>query len=986
MPLAATNHFEISAEMLEATRISVSRARDLDLNFLKDILFKADTPEYNGYNTRHCRETGMSPAPKSAVVYLPLINMKPGDPTTVLTSINRALEVTRSANQEILVLTCDQAIYKIVVDISFHQPELLTSVVAILGGMHFIMDFVGCIGALMAESGLKEVLASSFGSVDKMLQGKKYPQNVRALRLLTEELLRSVLKKEGPHLTSMDDLDKVLDGLSAQSRTTRLWVDNVIRPTFLMMMFCRASHEGDWPLHVKIAESMVPYMFAAHKYNYARYGLYFVRSMTWLDPELLGRFCRGEQSLHHTAGLYNGQWSDMFIETNWMRKGHGPGGIIGNTESPQTMATWVYSMDATMTLTGDLKKMSGKEDSIQMTHKEESASRIHQDGQDRQSIRSTLESYIDPLDPGSHAQGCLLNISTGQLAQPNVNVDRALEIGTEQLKQFEASWPEGFYTSLQKQVVTFGVQKKRLAVGDNVIINQEAIYARVLGLLVSQRDLDLQQVLATELTAYPPSMFTADGQMRIATGKSTLKKILQVEVSERLATSPTSMVVDASALLWTLNWPTHGTIETFITGFKVWLSKCLSETDVYLCFDRYFDYSTKSTTRSSRTNTTRVHQLNCKTRLPARDAVLKNSANKKQLNLLICEQILNDDSYLQNVTRAHKLVISVDQAAPKQVSKGRKTSHLDLVSTQEEADIIITQQAIYLAKEDPQSHVRVICEDTDVFALLLYFYTKEKLQTSLTMQSPIKNRCCIDIKETAHKHLKIMPEILALHALSGCDTVAATYGIGKTKAIAVAQKGYKLDQLGQPTADFDKALQQATEFIGACYGVTTGLSSMTEIRQILWSQKTGKSTTAPKLCSLPPTNEAFEQNVRRAHYQVCQWYSALTGDSPPLDPVDYGWEADDINKCLLPRNMKDGIPYAPEYILKLVRCACASDQPCKSGKCGCMGRQLPCTMFCACSVGSVCANPFNVKETASDGDGDEGNEDLNNNDDDGDDD
>jgi len=50
----------------------------------------------------------------------------------------------------------------------------------------------------------------------------------------------------------------------------------------------------------------------------------------------------------------------MFIETNWMRKGHGPGGIIGTTERPQTMAVWVFSMDVTMTMTSDLKKMSGK--------------------------------------------------------------------------------------------------------------------------------------------------------------------------------------------------------------------------------------------------------------------------------------------------------------------------------------------------------------------------------------------------------------------------------------------------------------------------------------------------------------------------------------------------------------------------------------------------------------------------------------------------
>lgn len=966
MPLAATVQFEISDDFIHATQVSLARARDLDFTFLNDVLFKANTPEYNGYNTRLCRESGMSPAPKSAVVYLPLINMKPTDPTTVLTSITRGIEVTRNSNQDILVLTCDQAIYKIVVDITFHQPELLTNVVPILGGMHFLMDFVSCIGTLLADGGLKEILSTTFGSIDKMLQGKKYPQNVRALRLLTEELLQPVFEKDNLHITSMDDLENVLDELSALSRTTKMWVNNIIKPTFLMMRFCRASHEGDWALHIKTAEDMLPYMFAAHKYNYGRYGLYYVRSMTWLEPKILDRFCRGEQSLHHTAGIYNGQWSDMFIETNWMRKGHGPSGIIGMTESPQTMATWVFSMDATMTLIGDFKKMSGGEDNVQMTHKEESPSRIGRDGDDRQSLRRTLLSCINPMDPDTHVTGSLLNIWSGQLAQPNVNVDRALDIGREQLIRFERLWPEGFYNSLSNEVVTFATKKKRLTVGEHAVIDQEAIYARVIGLLVSQRDLNFQQVIATELTAYPPSMFHADGKMRIATGKSTLKKNIQVEVSQRLTISPTAIVMDVSAVIWTIDWPAHGTIGTFISGFKLWLSRQLSEADVYMCFDRYHDYSTKSSTRSARATASRVHHFTLTTPLPARDAVLKNYSNKARLNTLICEQILSDKEFLQNVTHDHKLVVTGDNSVPTQVSKGRKSARLDLASTHEEADIFITQQAIHIAKEDAESRVCVVCDDTDVFALLLFFYFSEKLESSMRMQSPIKGRSCIDIKETAHRHANIVPSILALHALTGCDSVAATHGVGKVTAIAVARKGHILDQLGQPTADIIEVVKQSTAFMAACYGCKTPCSTMTECRQQQWAQKTGKSTSAPKLCSLPPTTEAFEQNVRRAHYQVAQWYSALSGDPPPLNAVDYGWEADDTNKCLIPRNMKDGVPYAPEHILKLVKCGCLSERPCRGGNCGCMGHQLPCTMFCACGGGPACLNPFNAREHATD--------------------
>ena len=47
--------------------------------------------------------------------------------------------------------------------------------------------------------------------------------------------------------------------------------------------------------------------------------------------------------------------------------------------------------------------------------------------------------------------------------------------------------------------------------------------------------------------------------------------------------SPTAIVyfvVDVLAVIWTLEWPTHGTVATFISGFKMWLSLQLSEADV----------------------------------------------------------------------------------------------------------------------------------------------------------------------------------------------------------------------------------------------------------------------------------------------------------------------------------------------------------------------------------------------------------------------
>ena len=578
--------------------------------------------------------------------------------------------MTRDANQDILIITADAAIYKVIVDISFHQPDLLGSMVAVLGGMHLLMDFVACIGTLTTDCGLKEVLGTTFGSVEKMLSGKKYPQNVRALRLLVEELLRPVLESET--ITSMEDLEKELEQRSSQSRTTKMWVDIIIRPVLIIMLYCRASHENDWLLHLKATEMMIPYMFASHKYNYSRYGLYYVWSMGWIDQDILNKFCNGQQSLHHTTGLFNGEWSDMFIETTWMRKGHGPGGIIGNTENAQTMATWVYSMDTVMTLTGDLKKMGNiNEVKCKEKHKEEFPSRIRHDGDDRRAIQQTLSSFIDPLNPELHADGSLLNIVSGQVANVGVNVDNSVEIGKSMMTEFETSWPEGFYTSISKRVATFAEKKKRLTVAGKDVVDPEAIYQRVLGLLISQRDLDLQAVFATELTAYPPSMFDRDGNMRLATGKSTLKRNLQVEITQRNALSPTALVVDVSAVLWTIDWPSHGTVETFISNFKLWLSKRITQSDVYICFDRYHDYSIKSSTQNSRSTTPRVFKLTTLTPLPSRDAVLKNYKNKIQLNKLLCQHILTDDEFLRLVTQSHVLVVTGEDFVPIQVIKAR---------------------------------------------------------------------------------------------------------------------------------------------------------------------------------------------------------------------------------------------------------------------------------------------------------------------------
>ena len=247
----------------------------------------------------------------------------------------------------------------------------------------------------------------------------------------------------------------------------------------------------------------------------------------------------------------------------------------------------------------------------------------------------------------------------------------------------------------------------------------------------------------------------------------------------------------------------------------------------------------------------------------------------------------------------------------------------------------------------------------DVFAMLIYFYHICHLIMPMFMSSPIKDRASFDIAATAAENHDIAPDVLAIHGLTGCDTVASTYGIGKATAVKVAKDGALLHSIGEQTSNLNDVQAQATSFMAKCHGKhVESCRSMTEARQKIWAHKTGKGTSsAPKLCSLPPTSEAFLENVKRCHLQVCLWKSAIYPDPPLLDPLDFGWEADHSNKTVEPRTLPDNTALAPDYVLKLIRCMCHMQEPCKAAHCSCVCNQLACTIFCVCEGSKHCCNP-----------------------------
>ena len=117
--------------------------------------------------------------------------------------------------------------------------------------------------------------------------------------------------------------------------------------------------------------AMLPYFRAAECHNYARYCTFYIHEMKSLDPQIL-RKMQTDAFVRQNPGIYNSTWTDMFIETMYMRLGQGPAGTAGLATENNQMVKWALSFTLSAELSQQTLAKSGHEiHSVQLHHKEE---------------------------------------------------------------------------------------------------------------------------------------------------------------------------------------------------------------------------------------------------------------------------------------------------------------------------------------------------------------------------------------------------------------------------------------------------------------------------------------------------------------------------------------------------------------------------------------------------------------------------------------
>ena len=110
------------------------------------------------------------------------------------------------------------------------------------------------------------------------------------------------------------------------------------------------------------------------------------------------------------------------------------------------------------------------------------------------------------------------------IVHSDVNVDESSTMGKQQLSNFQANLPNGYYRTFSRNIKWTGGR----------ILIPEFFYARALSLMLTNPDLDFKKFLSQELAYFPPSLFEKKDVLRRAKQKSKVVTVSKIEANSRL--------------------------------------------------------------------------------------------------------------------------------------------------------------------------------------------------------------------------------------------------------------------------------------------------------------------------------------------------------------------------------------------------------------------------------------------------------------------
>ena len=522
------------------------------------------------------------------------------------------------------------------------QPKSshLRRIVLMLGGFHEEMSALGSVGTIMDGSGIKDVLSTVYaeGSVEAMLSGKAAARAFRGHQLLDTALniitLSKVLNIPIVDQSSIDknsqsdadqsilhniqeriklikkgksDLDSVLNcdelktldekvstwkkNMKATSRTAALWIQyQDMIASIRQLVF--SARTGNWLLYLNSHNRLLKYLAATGHNNYVKSLSIFLSKMKMLPsshPKIYEHFINGKFIIRRGDKFFSGIFGDLHMEQVYMGHIKSPGGLSqGRGFSELTRLTYFMSMPACAEVSKSLHEITGN-CRIEKNHKDLTEARMSRDNQDIQKILD----YLIPRCPFEELPE-LRSLSSGITADIAVNCDKAEEVGKKIILDMEGKTISDYTFERKKQVKTLASVRYIQHEGEEVIIDPQILFQRLV--MVGERSMDLDNMFSYELCSYPASLFDKHVLMRSAQKGDLIRALVDL-TSSNCVLKPQdigpghSYVLDGGNLLHQVQWK-KGSL-TYGTLVDIYVSFVCQYSSATVIFDGYPECSTK---------------------------------------------------------------------------------------------------------------------------------------------------------------------------------------------------------------------------------------------------------------------------------------------------------------------------------------------------------------------------------------------------------
>lgn len=707
-----------------------------------------------------------------------------------------------------------------------------------------------------------------------------------------------------------------------------------------MFALIRSFREADFELYKSSLDELIPYFFANNNTNYARWLPIHLRDMLSIEnqhPDVAREFKKGNFAIHKSPKNFSSMAIDQAHEqNNAIIKGDG--GAIGLTEDPSALRRWTVAGPEVSRLLAEYENSAGSKTKVNnLQHHEQNLTTQRAFYKNVKSLTTTLEELGNPFQEETTD---LLTLDTKDIADPTRSALVATHHtrGKEQYTAFlNGLAAEEFYQPIKKNMVAFFKHAQVPTTTKEKELKADCQLFSRLFISCQSRQCDLEEFFRHENQSAPASL-SDNGKLHVCQ-KSQLVEVLEREMTttDVEPRAAQAIIIDGSALVNALPPRTKKTFDAYASEDV--LPKVEQYANKYgradVIFDVYDKSSLKAETRSKRGKGIR-RKVSGNNKAPTNwKSFLRDDGNKAELFRFLAEKMRTSDT-------SSTLIATKDD-----VAVCNKTIELHELSpcSHEEADTRIFVHARHAAMEGITTLV-IKANDTDVVAI--------GISTLPVLQALGLQQMWIDFGQGSSARWIPIHDIASaigaekvagmsfFHAFTGCDVVSAFRGRGKKSAWQtwsvcedVTTTFARLSQ--KPAAVDDDDLQILEKFVVALYDRSSSQASVNEARLDLFARKQRSYD------SIPPTQAALREHVKRAAYQGGVIWGQATVAAPALSsPAEWGW----VKKGALWNVLWTTLPPIAASCQELTRCACKKGC---SGRCKCYRSGLPCTALCGCT-------------------------------------